>query len=89
MKCLSAKGAAGAVARSLSRSTTSESAERSRTGTCFALTEQVSEETGPARLVLVPSERLAGTAGDARIRGTAGASQYPVGGSRRARCACW
>jgi hypothetical protein len=31
---------------------------------------------------LVPSERLAGTAGDTRIRGTAGAGEYPVGGLR-------
>jgi hypothetical protein len=49
----------------ISRSTTSESAERSRAGTCFALTEQVSEETGPARLVLVPNDGLVAVDRDA------------------------
>jgi hypothetical protein len=39
--------------------------------------------------LLVPSQRLPGTAGDARIRWTARAGEYPVGGSRQARCACW
>jgi hypothetical protein len=79
MKCLSAKGAAGAGARSLSRSTTSESAERSRTGTCFALTEQVSEETGPARLVLVRSARELEASGDARYQRSSRASARVAG----------
>jgi hypothetical protein len=43
----------------------------------------------PALPMLVPSERLAGTAGDARIVGQRGRVGYPVGGSRRAWCASW
>ena len=40
----------------------------------LARAKQESQRLSPGRVKLVPSECLAGTAGDARIRGTAGAA---------------
>ena len=48
--------------------TISGSADRSRADTCFAVAEQASEEAGPARLVLVRSERRSHLRRDARFQ---------------------
>jgi hypothetical protein len=49
-----------------SHRTTSDSADRSGADACFALAQQASEQAGPARLVLVPSERALCASRDAR-----------------------
>ncbi len=70
----------------LSLGTTFESADRSRADVCFALAEQASEQTGPARLVLVRNDRPLLPAGDDHMRPEAVAVFRPAAVHMSERC---
>jgi hypothetical protein len=69
---------------------TSDSADRSRADTCFAMAEQASEEASPSCLGLVRSRRFEWPSGDARtwrvMQERVRAATAPESVMRRSRC---